>query len=336
MKHRSGRPKRAMATAAGGLLVLASGSLLALAAGCGRSSAGLAPTPQATLQHQATPQQDSAAPSEPLMVAGDAPLDSSSPEPGFEVLRFDRPLPQAGGGLSIREAFEQNQAEVGRLSPILNAKNREVVARFGRNDTPEALQVLTPIRNRRQEARRNIEQMLCRDRPVSRARDALARRGIQFRRMQVDWRSVDAYVAAKIADGRLDAARAADLRFVLSKTGQGVMNPSSLGASTIIKRVAQALDCFGLIGRPRSPMRLAPPPKPPPPKPVVTSRLRFFRTCGDHVCRGYRGPVAGVPRCSGERVGSACSRQGARCDLGNNCNGQLVCAAKDPATRCAR
>lgn len=273
-------------------------------------------------------------PRAPMMVAGDAASDSSRRQ-ALDTPHFDTRLPRAGDGLSVREAFEQNQAEIVRLSPILNEKNLEVVARFGRNDTPEALRVLTPIRDRMHEARRNIEQLMCRDRPkVPRAREALEQRGIQFRRMLVSSRSVDAYVAAKRVDGEISAARAADLQFVLSKTGQGVMNPSSLGASTINQRVAQALDCFGLVGRPRSPMRIVQPPKPPPPPPPPP--LRFFHTCGDPVCSGYRGPVPGVPMCGRETAGSACSRVGARCDLGNGCNMHLVCAVRDPSTRCAR
>jgi len=143
-----------------------------------------------------------------------------------------------------------------------------------------------------------------------------------------------AYVAAEVADGVLGEAEAEDLRFVLSKAGQGVMNPSSLGASTINLRVEQALRCFGLVGPARS--RLPPPPATRPSPPQVSSRLHFFRTCGDHLCSGYRGPTPGVPRCGGAKAGDPCTTPGARCDLVNGCNMHLICAAKDPSTRCPR
>lgn len=55
----------------------------------------------------------------------------------------------------------------------------------------------------------------------------------------------------------------------------------------------------------------------------------WFFTCGDPVCSGYR-PPAGVPRCSSESPGLACSVEGSRCDPGDGCNRLLVCANSDP------
>jgi hypothetical protein len=68
------------------------------------------------------------------------------------------------------------------------------------------------------------------------------------------------------------------------------------------------------------------------------SRLRYFRTCGDNVCRegGYRGPFPNTPRCSGQTEGQGCTKAGATCDLGNDCNMLLVCAESDPSTMCPR
>jgi hypothetical protein len=244
---------------------------------------------------------------------------------------------QAGGGISVREAHEQTQAELREVQRVQGEKHPEVIARFGRNDTPEAMRVMGPIWNRSKQLRAHLEQLLCRDRPVSRPRDELKSRRIRFeRKWRVDRRSVDAYVDAKQRDGAIGGARAADLRFVLSQAGRGVMNPSSMGAGTINRRIAQALECFGLFGPPRSAMRPKPPPRPPRPKPVVRTGPRFFRTCGDAVCSGYRGPTPGVPLCAGARQGDGCRPLGVRCDLQNNCNMHLICATRDPSTRCPR
>lgn len=245
------------------------------------------------------------------------------------------PFPVPGGDLSLRGAYEQTQAEIVILSNLLGEKNREVVARYGRNDTPEALRVLTPIRDRLQRGRQHLDQLTCRSQPVGNVKDEFTRRKIPLDRFRVDGRWVAAYIAAKLADGDISAAEADDLSFVISKSGHGVMNPSSRGAHTINQRIVQALACFGLSGPPRSPMKL-PPKQTPPPQPAPISRFRFFRTCGDAVCRSYRGPSPGIPRCRDESEGAPCSQPGAKCDLANNCNMLLVCADQDPATRCPR
>ena len=55
----------------------------------------------------------------------------------------------------------------------------------------------------------------------------------------------------------------------------------------------------------------------------------WFFSCGDPVCTGYR-PPTGVPRCTNESAGLACSVEGSRCDPGDGCNRLLVCATSDP------
>jgi hypothetical protein len=244
------------------------------------------------------------------------------------------PLPVPGGDLSLRDAYARTEAEIGSLSRLLSDKNREVVERYGRNDTPEALRILTPIRDRLQQARLHLDQLTCREQPVFNVKEELGRRRIPLERFRVDPRWVEAYVAAKVAGGAISEKQAEDLRFVLSKSGHGVMNPSSRGAHTINQRVVQALACFGLDGPARSRLRL--PPEPTPPKPAQNSRFRLFRTCGDPVCKSYRGPTTGVARCQHERQGEACDQRGATCDLANACNMFLVCTDQDPATRCPR
>lgn len=304
---------------------------------CGENVAPRAEAPDPPRQRapESPPDQRSPASRDTVLkLAAPAPT-AHEQAPASEAWVSQAPFPEPGGDLSLREAYAQTEEEMVSLSNLLGEKNREVVARYGRNDTPEALRILTPIRDRLQQARRHLDHLTCRDQPVRNAREELEQRRIPLDRFRVDRRWVDAYIQAKLVDGDISAAQAEDLRFVLSKSGHGVMNPSSLGAHTINQRIVQALICFGLSGPPRSKMSLPQEPLPPP-KPSPSSRFRFFKTCGDAVCKSYRGPSPGVPRCRGEREGGACSQPGKMCDLANNCNMYLVCTDKDPATRCPR
>jgi len=57
--------------------------------------------------------------------------------------------------------------------------------------------------------------------------------------------------------------------------------------------------------------------------------LHWWTTCGDPLCAGHRD--AGLPACTGsESAGASCAVAGAKCDPGDNCNVELVCAASDP------
>lgn len=56
---------------------------------------------------------------------------------------------------------------------------------------------------------------------------------------------------------------------------------------------------------------------------------KWYTTCGDPVCRGYTGG-SGLPKCTTEKEGDACSPLGAKCDPQDSCNAQLVCATSDP------
>lgn len=56
----------------------------------------------------------------------------------------------------------------------------------------------------------------------------------------------------------------------------------------------------------------------------------WFFTCGDPVCRGYTGPFDGVPICTDEIVGDACTEMDALCDPEDSCNAKLICATEDP------
>jgi len=53
-------------------------------------------------------------------------------------------------------------------------------------------------------------------------------------------------------------------------------------------------------------------------------------TCGDPVCAAGGHRDHGIPRCTVETAGNQCTAPGASCDLGNDCNEDLVCAIVDP------
>jgi len=59
------------------------------------------------------------------------------------------------------------------------------------------------------------------------------------------------------------------------------------------------------------------------------SKLRWFATCGDPVCSGYK-PKKGVGLCTTEKAGVACTSTDSKCDPKNQCNAILICAEKDP------
>jgi hypothetical protein len=60
--------------------------------------------------------------------------------------------------------------------------------------------------------------------------------------------------------------------------------------------------------------------------------LKWFATCGPPVCRDPATPT-GAPVCDpkmGQVVGDTCTTQGATCDPGVACSGNLLCTTKDP------
>ncbi len=59
------------------------------------------------------------------------------------------------------------------------------------------------------------------------------------------------------------------------------------------------------------------------------AQLRWFTTCGDPACHGYK-TKPNVPLCTSEQVGAACSAAAATCDPKSSCNALLVCAKTDP------
>jgi hypothetical protein len=61
--------------------------------------------------------------------------------------------------------------------------------------------------------------------------------------------------------------------------------------------------------------------------------LKMYTTCGDPVCSGPRANPGVSPCGSADVEGAVCKIEGARCDLGNQCNQLLVCARKDPKTQ---
>lgn len=59
--------------------------------------------------------------------------------------------------------------------------------------------------------------------------------------------------------------------------------------------------------------------------------LRWYRTCGDPICRvGDAGMPSGVPACTTETVGASCPAGAAMCDPGEGCGVLLRCTDRDP------
>ncbi|MCO4762258.1 MAG: hypothetical protein KC502_12180 [Myxococcales bacterium] len=59
------------------------------------------------------------------------------------------------------------------------------------------------------------------------------------------------------------------------------------------------------------------------------SKLKWFSTCGDPVCGGWK-TKPNVQLCASEKLGAACSPADGKCDPKNSCNSILVCTDKDP------
>ncbi len=62
----------------------------------------------------------------------------------------------------------------------------------------------------------------------------------------------------------------------------------------------------------------------------AAAAVKWFLTCGDPVCRvgGWRDK--GLPKCTTEKAGGACAKNGDKCDPGNDCNETLICQSTDP------
>jgi hypothetical protein len=58
--------------------------------------------------------------------------------------------------------------------------------------------------------------------------------------------------------------------------------------------------------------------------------LSWRLTCGDPVCASGGHRDHGLPRCTVETAGKQCTTPGSTCDLGNDCNEDLVCSTNDP------
>jgi hypothetical protein len=62
------------------------------------------------------------------------------------------------------------------------------------------------------------------------------------------------------------------------------------------------------------------------PSPMST---QWYATCGDPACHGYN-PPAGVPLCTTQKVGDACTTTGSKCDPMDSCDALLICTTSDP------
>jgi hypothetical protein len=65
------------------------------------------------------------------------------------------------------------------------------------------------------------------------------------------------------------------------------------------------------------------------------SELRWYQTCGDPVCGSSDDPFddPGIPNCTDEQFGDACSDRDAQCDGVASCGATLLCTDSDPTMR---
>jgi hypothetical protein len=61
-----------------------------------------------------------------------------------------------------------------------------------------------------------------------------------------------------------------------------------------------------------------------------TGSLHWYASCGDPVCRPEDAGGSGAAPCTTEKLGDACTSEGATCDAGLGCGALLICAASDP------
>ena len=64
------------------------------------------------------------------------------------------------------------------------------------------------------------------------------------------------------------------------------------------------------------------------------SGMTYWETCGDPVCVGHYDH--GVPVCTDQTEGAACSDRSERCDPENTCNSDLLCTNRNPRVGCRR
>lgn len=66
-----------------------------------------------------------------------------------------------------------------------------------------------------------------------------------------------------------------------------------------------------------------------------TPNLKWYTTCGDPVC-GASGwmPKTGIPLCTTEKAGDACTTASSKCDPKDSCNAVLSCVTADPKGMC--
>jgi len=158
------------------------------------------------------------------------------PPPGPSCLAFDR------------VAYEQANAKAARLRRELRAKYQAVMARYHRNDGPEARAILDPLREEIAGRVTIARRLLGMDRPrIANPRAVFVRLGIATRRFGVpDHASLMAYVNRRVADGTLTIGCRAALLYVLGERTAHVTNPSSRGAPYIAEATAQTLRLFGI------------------------------------------------------------------------------------------
>ncbi len=175
---------------------------------------------------------------------------TASPKPSIEGVVSPPALPTDSW-----PEYDELTAQIAELSKELNEKNSEIVRQYGRNDTPEGLAILNPIREALRAANEKQKLLLaCEKKPKG---DYLA----VFESIGVptlppmnrpDDELLRGYVESRVMDGTITAQQKVRMWRIASLRSRGVMNPASRGAHQIIAATVEALACFG-IDTPPSP-----------------------------------------------------------------------------------
>jgi hypothetical protein len=151
----------------------------------------------------------------------------------------------SGTGWPEYDALAQRHADV---SAELMARNNEVVATYGRNDGPEALAILEPLRRELRDLEAKRTKLLqCEPRAVTDPAAMFAALNIKTQNLgRPDGDSLRAYVESRVMDGSITRGQEERLFLILRLRSRGIMNPASKGASEIAYATAGALSCFGI------------------------------------------------------------------------------------------
>ena len=155
--------------------------------------------------------------------------------------------PAAGTGTGWRE-YDDLMRRRGEVQQDLLTRHQEIMQQYGRNDVPEAVAVLAPIRKELQAIDAQVKSMLeCEGERVADPRAIFSALKIKTNKLGVaDRASLRAYLESRVLDGTLTRAQYDRFILIVNLRTQNVMNPASRGASQIAAALAGTLRCFAI------------------------------------------------------------------------------------------